>query len=286
MKKDGLDVCLLSNDINLRNKALMSNISSVGVRDLRAKLEEMTNSKSNEISRDPQELSALGMPDNDVQIVEEYQDEDLESPLPVKQARLTTVKASRNQRTPKHHAGSRLSLENARLLGDITESLHATLGQILEYVMVEAYGDLWTSIVIHKPPWTLQEIFYCWDKHWLAVMIERFPRDLQNLVKKIRLTLKANIKEEEDITILKKNVELLYNFFKKEPYKKFVVPLHSDSASLSPDATMKEALTPPRMTETQEEAVFPEEVLGQNTKGMNNVQEMINHVGMHITHFT
>lgn len=295
MKKDGLDVCLLSNDINLRNKALMSNISSIGVRDLKTKLEETARNKCNNIVEDSQQLEVLGMPDNDVQIFEENnclpsnrisQDEDLESPLPVKQARMTPSKASHKQRTPKHPAGSRLSLENTRHLGDIIESLHATLGQILEHIMIEAYGDMWMSIVIHKPPWTLQEIFFCWDKHWLAVMIEKFPRDLQNLMKKIRLTLKANIKEEEDIKILKKNVELLYNFFKEDPYKKFITPIHSESVSLSPDATMKEALTPPRMTDTHEEAGFGEEALGQNTNEINNVQEMINHVGMHITHFT
>ncbi|XP_063590716.1 transcriptional protein SWT1-like [Penaeus indicus] len=295
MKKDGLAVCLLSNDINLRNKALMSNISSIGVRDLRIKLEETASKKCNKIEEDSQQLEVLGMPDNDVQILEEYgcvpsnrisQDEDLESPLPVKQARLSASRASHKQRTPKHPTESRLSLDNSRHLGDIIESLHATLGQILEHIMIEAYGDIWISIVIHKPPWTLQEIFFCWDKHWLAVMIEKFPRDLQNLMKKIRLTLKANIKEEEDIKILKRNVELLYNFFKKDPYKKFIAPIHSDSVSLSPDAPMNEAVTPPRMTDTHEEAGFGEEALGQNTMEINNVQEMINHVGMHITHFT
>jgi len=45
--------------------------------------------------------------------------------------------------------------------------------------MKHVYEDIWLQIIIVKPPWKLQDIFRCVEKHWIAVFGYVYPRDMR-----------------------------------------------------------------------------------------------------------
>lgn len=168
-----------------------------------------------------------------------------------------------------------LASEDSLLRKEISISLCHTLGHILEDVMKEVYEELWLTIVIHKPPWSLEEVFGCWEKHWIAVMIDRFPSSMKELLLEIRNLLTSS---QDDVQKLLKRVQFLYSHFESKKYKKHIIPVHDHS----PDAVdMSDASTntPPHTSS------LPEPCQYSASSGVINVEKMINEVGAHITHF-
>ena len=121
---------------------------------------------------------------------------------------------------------------NNDTISDILQSLETTLGNILEYVMKNEFGDLWLSIIKHKPPWTLRRIFSCWKNHWLAIFMDKFPPVVEKLVKTLEVQcFSKNIKNSEEM--LEAKCLDLYNYFKNEPYCNFVQKLVSSKQSIA-----------------------------------------------------
>ena len=177
-------------------------------------------------------------------------------------------------------ASCSMSAENV-LLKRITTSLHHTLSNIIQDVMKEIFDDLWLTVIKYKPPWSLKELFACWEKHWIATMIDKFPTQVKKLLTQINNSLTTN---QGDVQKLLSRVQLLYSYFKSSPYNKYILPVEdSDSVGVDmPEETLSTSTcsTPPS---TKESVTAPHRSC--TTDGVINVEKMINQVGAHITHF-
>lgn len=310
LKKEGLEVCLLTNDVNLRNKALMAAIGAVSVRLLKMMLEE----ESRKIARldvcndaledrDSQMHGSTGSGFN-LDTRDNGNKSASECPQLEKMICDITPRHHKKSLSPRQRSGVKLLRKNVkfsglgcsedeRLLREISNSLHHTLGQILEFIMKDTYGDIWLKIVKHEPPWSITEVFSCWEKHWIAVMNERFPRELKEFLKEVKHSLGECKRGRGDITTLGEKVEILYKFFKSKPYHDFILPIDGQSSQTVISEVSNINSVPPSSDEVRESDTV--ERLANDSKdstteqiassGMTNIERMINLVGLNITHF-
>ncbi|KAK7075370.1 hypothetical protein SK128_001631 [Halocaridina rubra] len=271
MQESNLQVVLLSNDINLRSKAHLSRITAIDVNKLKAELElDSKNSKKEYSSKMNFEL---GSSHSRVPKLSEIRvgvmiPEEMSVDLP----ETRDQPKSRELEKPKS-CGDKCAI----ILKDVKTSLHSTLSNILEAAFKESYDDLWIKIILHKPPWTIEQVLTCWEKHWLAVFIDKYPSDIRDLLRKIRFSLnRANTNDE--LKTLVSKVESLYESFNKSNYKSLVCPITSSPVQ---DVTESESSTC-KVGPSNEATPTNAEI--QN-KGVVNAKEMINLVGVHITHF-
>ncbi|XP_009996149.1 PREDICTED: transcriptional protein SWT1 [Chaetura pelagica] len=68
------------------------------------------------------------------------------------------------------------------ILPDLEKNLGEALSCILETEMKIAFGNLWMEILYLKPPWTLANLLKCYRKHWMAVFGCIVPRNLLSAV--------------------------------------------------------------------------------------------------------
>lgn len=68
------------------------------------------------------------------------------------------------------------------MLPDLEKNLGEALSCILETEMKIAYGNLWMEILYLKPPWTLVNLLKCYRKHWMAVFGYIVPRSLLSAI--------------------------------------------------------------------------------------------------------
>lgn len=280
---EGLEVCLLTNDVNLRNKAMMSSLSAISAKDLKNKLSMFP------ISHLLKQTSSTTL-SQAICTFEESQMRDVSlTECAVSVAETHNLKPSRHQASLSVGQGqgqgssgqkasrvdSPLPSKDSILHEKITTSLCHTLGHILQDVMKEVYDDLWLTIIKHKPPWSLGDVFACWNKHWIAVMIERFPSSMKELLMEVSSLLTST---QVDAEKLLKRVQFLYSHFESTPYSKHILPIQDPSDAVD----MSEALpasTPPHPSS------LPDPHQDSALSGVVNVEKMINQVGAHITHF-
>lgn len=48
------------------------------------------------------------------------------------------------------------------------------------------YEELWERIILHKPPWSIQDIFDCILRHWIAVFSDVFTRNALDTAKELK----------------------------------------------------------------------------------------------------
>ncbi|XP_061490019.1 transcriptional protein SWT1 isoform X1 [Rhineura floridana] len=70
----------------------------------------------------------------------------------------------------------------SRIILHAKQSLQQVLSSILETEMNIAFGDLWREVVYHKPPWTLAKVLECYKRHWVAVFGMVIPRSFLSTV--------------------------------------------------------------------------------------------------------
>ncbi|XP_068223112.1 transcriptional protein SWT1 [Palaemon carinicauda] len=286
MKTQSLDVRLLTNDTNLRNKSLVSAISATSVEKLKLLIEN-SKEKSFTIANESCELFEIcelrkSSPSPETSTLESMVVTLTKTSCPQEIPKLSSRKLEKFPRKANSSDGQNSEKYTVEMLNDIEVSLSKTLGQILEAVFVDAYGhDLWKQIIIHKPPWTLREILNCWHKHWIAVFNDKFDFKVKDLIADMSKLLKV-AHSENDIRTLLQQTKCLYAIIEKTDYKDHLVPLQPKALDVASDCTMKET-----KAEIQESAE-PEEFTSlkpQQEKGFSNVKEMINLVGVYITHF-
>ncbi|XP_018024108.1 uncharacterized protein LOC108679881 [Hyalella azteca] len=71
----------------------------------------------------------------------------------------------------------------------ICSSLKNTIENILKQIMQDVYDDLWLQIVFRKPPWTLDDLIVCWEKHWRAVLFDQFPNSVLKYLRRFKSLL-------------------------------------------------------------------------------------------------
>lgn len=286
MKKQNLDARLLTNDINLRNKAIVSSISATSVEKLQSLVEK---SKKKFIYTDNEDCEFFENCE-----IEKRSPSPETSPenmvvAPIRTSCppwVTKLREKKLHIVPKeedlqdHHIPEKNSSEI--LVKDVKVSLSKTLGQILEAAFVDAYGhELWKQIIIHKPPWTLDEILKCWNRHWLAVFIDKFDRNVKNLLAEITDLLKV-VNSNSEIKTLVQKAQSLYICIERTEFKNHITPLQPKVLDVASDCVMKET-----KAEVQENSMPVAITNHEPLKGkdFSNVKEMINLVGAYITHF-
>nr|XP_053651274.1 transcriptional protein SWT1-like [Cherax quadricarinatus] len=284
MKEQGLEVCLLSNDINLRNKAIMSAIVALGIRGLRQKLEQhemAVNIDETRVDIVYGDFAANSL-HNKSEIPLEYEKMICESSN-LKQIRKSPSTSEEIELSPLKKI-KKCNSDNQELLCKINTSLKVTLSRILEFIMKDTYGDLWIKIVMRKPPWSINDVFSCWEKHWIAVMSDRFPGEVKELIKKIKRIVEDCMKGRGDVNTLVANVQNLYSFFKDGQFKDYIFPIGGES---SETANTLETQNETSVSSTEIPEGNSEDSIKQqpSSSGIRNIQIMINHVGEHITHF-
>ena len=184
LRNQGYYVSLLTNDVNLRNKAVVSNITPYQPEDLEKLFNEnykkeekgLTSSRSysciidDRLSNDDWKVNSYSSDDEMMWTCSDY---DSKNSLP--------------------------SLPEIMTIAEIKEYISIYLGKVLKNVMQSIYGDLWTSIIIHKPPWTALRVLQCIDKHWIAVFMDKFNESFHSTTLSLLKQLKSNTLEASTI---------------------------------------------------------------------------------------
>uniref|UniRef100_A0A8C4QCL1 Uncharacterized protein n=1 Tax=Eptatretus burgeri TaxID=7764 RepID=A0A8C4QCL1_EPTBU len=102
-----------------------------------------------------------------------------------------------------------MSKPDAKCCVDIFETFkhwEKTMTDVLAIVMEKemhlAFDEDWLEIILIQPPWNLQALLKCLDKHWIAVFGFFLPRELQDTVANLRFMLRTGWKPSEGRAIL------------------------------------------------------------------------------------
>ncbi|XP_070532779.1 transcriptional protein SWT1-like [Ptychodera flava] len=90
---------------------------------------------------------------------------------PASQSESTTLKQRDQEKVIKAKADEHL----CKLRTVLRDALSVAL--VME--MKTIYGELWQDIIFVKPPWTLNDILQCYNKHWMAVFGMILKRDVK-----------------------------------------------------------------------------------------------------------
>ncbi|XP_032082258.1 transcriptional protein SWT1 isoform X1 [Thamnophis elegans] len=179
------EVILLTDDKNLCNKALVSEIKAYSKADLVVAFQEMT-PKGTIISED------------------------------------TANNKWGKDKYPKKTEKSSNHL--SEIIFDVEKSLGDVLSSILETELKIAFGDLWIEVVYHKPPWTLANVLECYKKHWMAVFGQFISRSLFSTIEYLYLHLcKGKIIGYSTLrNVLRESKMLLEMFSSRSTYDGFL----------------------------------------------------------------
>lgn len=167
----GVDVVLLTNDINLCNKA-----KACGVRAL---------------PKEPFADAFLAGGDRPRAAPPAPRSED----PPVNAgnaARVPVASALQSQGAPLSRTAEvveRVLEDEADFVARLEECLLEPLSKVLEHEMEAAFDALWRQIVLVKPPWSLADVLRCVDKHWIAVFSYVYPAEWRRDADHLRTVL-------------------------------------------------------------------------------------------------
>ncbi|XP_026669491.1 transcriptional protein SWT1-like [Ceratina calcarata] len=145
----GKFVVLLSYDINLCNKAMIYNISTLGKNDQLVKIGRIASTSGN---------------------------------VPASNSK----SADKNQFTinSKSIVDFELSLADD-IYEDIKSIIRDFLTVIVSKEMHSLYGECWEKYVLIKPPWTTITVLQCAIKHWIAIVSESFTKKADVVMKEL-----------------------------------------------------------------------------------------------------
>ncbi|CAG7817419.1 unnamed protein product [Allacma fusca] len=202
-------VVLLTNDVNLKNKAIVNSVLAAdsfdGVNSLRdTLLRKCANSSHNFVSS----LSPASVVPS-IKIQDLVKNRQYISPTPRTSSTTNTVSASTpkntgespaNTRPAKRYHSPRLSSSETKMqklissktsaisFGDALDLIQQTLSHIVTSKMKEDYGDPdWLNVVKIRPPWTAKSVVQCIIKHYVAVFTEVFGRKVSSAEKLLSL---------------------------------------------------------------------------------------------------
>uniref|UniRef100_A0A8D2J9G7 Transcriptional protein SWT1 n=1 Tax=Varanus komodoensis TaxID=61221 RepID=A0A8D2J9G7_VARKO len=179
------EVVLLTDDKNLCNKALVSEVRAFSKADFVTALQKLTG----EAVAVNQDNSCSWMKSNKASAKQEVNKDS---------------KKMENSTEPL----SQIILESQKCLGEVLSSILVTELKI-------AYGDLWTEVVYHKPPWTLANVLECYKKHWVAVFGMVISRSFLSTVEYLYTHLcKAKIIQQSTMKVVLQESKMLLETFR------------------------------------------------------------------------
>ncbi|KFV80047.1 Transcriptional protein SWT1 [Struthio camelus australis] len=106
------------------------------------------------------------------------------------------------------------------ILPDLEKNLGEALSCILETEMKIAFGNLWMEILYLKPPWTLASLLQCYKKHWVAVFGYVVPRSLLATVEYLykHLCTAQTVDSSTVGILLQESKKLLHAFSSRSDY--------------------------------------------------------------------
>uniref|UniRef100_A0A8C8RUJ2 Transcriptional protein SWT1 n=1 Tax=Pelusios castaneus TaxID=367368 RepID=A0A8C8RUJ2_9SAUR len=106
------------------------------------------------------------------------------------------------------------------IVPDLEKSLGEALSSILETEMKIAFGNLWMEILYLKPPWTLASLLQCFKKHWMAVFGQIVPRSLLSTIECLyeHLCKGKTIDHVTTNVLLRESKKLLHAFSSRSDY--------------------------------------------------------------------
>ncbi|CAB3380961.1 Hypothetical predicted protein [Cloeon dipterum] len=84
--------------------------------------------------------------------------------------------------------------DDAELLNDVPagvvikcakKTMVKFLGKVLETEMKSIYNEMWSKVILIKPPWSFEDILKCYEKHWIAALSSLFQKPALDVVKKM-----------------------------------------------------------------------------------------------------
>ncbi|KAL8608116.1 hypothetical protein ACOMHN_016571 [Nucella lapillus] len=195
-KKYGADfVLLLTDDLNLENKAVVMGITTFSSKRLQPLMDKPIHENEYPASKN------VGVPTGGVHTPE------------VPQQRRVDPGRSTPVSTPMTASGGRQTPQGRGTISPVVETnqqnyqhrammeglwkeakcvVNTALSGVVQAEMKEAFGDLWLDVVIRKPPWSPLELVMVLQKHWIAVFGLKFDRGMKtvvdDLVKEFRQT--------------------------------------------------------------------------------------------------
>uniref|UniRef100_UPI00358E66D6 transcriptional protein SWT1 isoform X2 n=1 Tax=Myxine glutinosa TaxID=7769 RepID=UPI00358E66D6 len=198
-------IFLWSNDVNLCTKALVSGIEVCKAEDL-----------------------SIG--------IEVCKAEDLSNLSSMTKAAVPSSVVTRAGEKTERKPNLAMPKPDAQCWVDISETLkqlQKTMTDVLTVVMEKemrlAFDEDWLEVVLIQPPWDLQALLKCLDKHWIAVFGFFLPRELQCTVTDLRFTLKTGGKAsggQAILNILNGSLSLLEAFGIRSDYNGILPQAH------------------------------------------------------------
>ncbi|NXC44337.1 SWT1 protein, partial [Penelope pileata] len=113
-----------------------------------------------------------------------------------------------------------LTAQFPNIIPDLEKNLGEALSCILETEMKFAFGNLWMEILYLKPPWTLANLLQCYKKHWMAVFGYIVPRSLLATVECLyeHLCTSKTVDTSTTGILLQKSKKLLHAFSSRSDY--------------------------------------------------------------------
>ncbi|KAK6195260.1 hypothetical protein SNE40_000728 [Patella caerulea] len=96
-------------------------------------------------------------------------------------------------------------------LCQVKEEIKTGLSVVLETEMKDAFNNIWKSVIYRKPPWSALDIMECFQKHWMAVFGMILPRKKEYLVKDI-VNIVKNPEMNMSVEDVKKLIEMVTDF--------------------------------------------------------------------------
>ncbi|XP_019356792.1 PREDICTED: transcriptional protein SWT1 isoform X3 [Gavialis gangeticus] len=176
-------VILCTDDKNLCNKALVSEVKALCKTDLVAALRNLNANNLNSHQDIPQQ--------SETDAVSQEAKKDFNLPDPF-----------------------------SSIILNLEKSLGEALSSILETEMKIAFGNLWMEILYLKPPWTLADLLQCYKKHWFAVFGQVVPRRLFATIEYLHNHLCKGKMIDSLIagTLLRESKKLLHAFSSRSDY--------------------------------------------------------------------
>ncbi|KAJ1524898.1 hypothetical protein ONE63_009759 [Megalurothrips usitatus] len=180
LKDQGHDVILLSNDKNLLNKALISQVSAFSKDEL-----------SNQLNKNPSSyVSDRVVSNNPVEMTGNmFEKENIKS-----------------------------ASQNDAIYCEMKAIIKDTLGTVVSLGMEEEYKHLWRKRTIIPPPWEADEVLHCLSSHWLSVCGDFTPDIVKSSVEQLKRFLKMNQYSVSD-SDLKESLKHTKTVFESVPVK-------------------------------------------------------------------
>ncbi|XP_049270429.1 uncharacterized protein LOC119391925 isoform X2 [Rhipicephalus sanguineus] len=193
-KKQGSKVLLISNDRNLRNKAMINSIDTLSADELEKKLFPPA-AKSNrrrtplpKSSTKQQKRSSLSLQSSEHRLGAKQEQSDA--------AKETSAASD----TPTYVVPPRAPGRDA-VSTEVREILRRSLDLVLKSELESAFGSIWLRVVDFKPPWTEETALQCILRHWIALTGTAFKSSLKPVISSLLSKLSSNFGSSENVKI-------------------------------------------------------------------------------------